>query len=165
MACGFRTSSLFPPSPYKALAFSFNHTLFLALILILPAHQHITMHKKSSSPSPSSSSSSCSSAPDHSTYESKPPSRSESPRDRREELRRIRNVQSAKRTKDRLKNEHRWMEIQTLENEDRIRLLERRIDILTAELERPSPSSSSVRPPLCSPPPNTERPAWFGAPF
>lgn len=114
-----------------------------------------------------SSSSSCESSPVHSSYENKPsfPHGDSTGDNRREGLRRERNVQSAKRSKDRLKNEHRWMEIQTLENEDRIRFLERRMDVLIAELERPPSQSRSPKPASHQCSLSTDRPSWFGAPF
>lgn len=80
--------------------------------------------------------------------------------DHRASSRRQRNVDSAKRSKDRLKNEHKWMEVQMSENEGRVRELERRARDLASELEKPSKNHRSVKPTG-----KDNRPAWFGEPF
>lgn len=84
---------------------------------------------------------------------------------KRDQLRRVRNVKSAKRSKDRLKNEHIWMEIQTLENEDRIKYLESRMEVLVAELESSPTKSKASKQKHYQMPDGKDRPSWFGAPF
>lgn len=74
--------------------------------------------------------------------------------------RKRKNVESASRSRDRLKNETNWMAIQMSENEDRMNKLEREIDSLQKELnttskKKPSKNSSTQK----------DRPAWFGKPF
>ena len=57
-------------------------------------------------------------------------------------MRRRRNVQSAKRSREKKNQEHRWVQLQVLENEDRIRHLEREVHSLTAELTSPTATST-----------------------
>lgn len=84
---------------------------------------------------------------------------------KRDRLRRVRNVKSAKRSKDRLKNEHIWMEIQTLENEDRIKYLENRMEVLVAELESGPRNSKTSKQKHYQIQDDKNRPSWFGTPF
>lgn len=85
----------------------------------------------------------------------------------RREQRRIRNIESAKRSRDRLKNETTWMEMQVQETNDRMRALERRVKDLTDELSTPSRTSrinspDKLRRTMTFTP---DRPKWFGEPF
>lgn len=86
-------------------------------------------------------------------------------KEERDLMRRRRNVQSAKRSREKKNQEHRWVQMQVLENEDRIRHLEREVDSLTAELtsppKKPNRSQHSKHPKQSQP----DRPAWFGDPF
>lgn len=84
---------------------------------------------------------------------------------KKDRIRRVRNVKSAKRSKDRMKNEHIWMEVQTLENEDRIKFLESRMDALVAELESGPRKAKTSKQTFFESANLNERPAWFGAPF
>lgn len=83
----------------------------------------------------------------------------------KEKSRRQRNVESAKRSRDRLKNEPLWMHVQLSENEDRMRKLEKCVHELTSELK--SSSRSRTRRPVKGHDfaKQGERPAWFGEPF
>lgn len=117
-----------------------------------------------------------------------PVSATELTKEQRDYQRRRRNVQSAKRSRERKREEQRWIEIQVNENEDRLRHLESQVSALTAELNRPprfkkshpSASHNHITAPPIRPdshshshhsfrnsfqPPAEERPAWFGAPF
>lgn len=77
------------------------------------------------------------------------------------EDRRRKNVESAIRSRDRLKNEQHWMSIQMQENEDRMRNLEKKVVELTEELVgSKSRSSKKARPYVPD-----DRPKWFGEPF
>lgn len=74
--------------------------------------------------------------------------------------RKKKNIQSAVRSRDRLKNEQEWMSVQMSENEDRMKKLAKEIDNLETELKEPKApktrtSSSSQK----------DRPDWFGKPF
>lgn len=88
----------------------------------------------------------------------------------RHEQQRLRNIQSAKRSRDRLKHEDKWMEVQASENADRIRKLEQKVTSLSQELlstasrkpTRPTASSYSTNNNLSR---TEERPSWFGQPF
>lgn len=77
-----------------------------------------------------------------------------------QEERRRKNIESAVRSRNRLKNEHQWMVIQMRENDDRIKKLERKLTELSDELtqshSRPSKKSNSSQ---------SDRPKWFGVPF
>lgn len=75
------------------------------------------------------------------------------------EQRRLRNIESAKRSRDRMKNEPQWMELQMNENKDRIKLLERTVETLTNEL------TGMDRRKLGKKRGGDDRPAWFGEPF
>lgn len=112
------------------------------------------MQKKRSSSSSTSSQSSGQS-------KSKPPHKSEqAERSRILEERRLRNIESAKRSRARLRNETAWMQVQMSENEDRMRYLEKKVKDLTDELRTPQRNRSSKH----SPHPE-KRPDWFGEPF
>lgn len=81
-----------------------------------------------------------------------------------EDKRRRRNVESARRHKQRMKNEYNWMKVQTDENAQRIKQLERTVQDLTMELARPSEYTKHTKPrPGGSH--NDARPSWFGEPF
>lgn len=80
--------------------------------------------------------------------------------DKKSESRRRRNVESAKRSRERLKNEHKWMEIQLSENEDRVRKLEKRVKDLTSELMAPPRKGRNGLANV-----HSERPSWHGEPF
>lgn len=80
--------------------------------------------------------------------------------DRKSETRRRKNVESAKRSRERLRNEHKWMKIQMLENEDRVRDLEKRVNELASELRAPPRKGRNGQANVPS-----ERPHWFGEPF
>lgn len=75
------------------------------------------------------------------------------------EQRRLRNIESAKRSRDRMKNEPQWMELQMNENKDRIKLLERTVETLTNELTGMDRRKSVKKRGA------DDRPAWFGEPF
>ena len=85
------------------------------------------------------------------------------------EQRRLRNIESAKRSRERLKNEPEWIEIQMRENEERIIQLEKKIGGLEQELQTSpkKPASSSVRHSIHfgNIPKTEKRPEWFGEPF
>lgn len=70
-------------------------------------------------------------------------------------------VENAKRYKDRMKNEHRWLEIQAIEKEDRIQQLEGTIQSLSKELSKSPKKRKSKHPPDDQ----NKRPSWFGDPF
>lgn len=76
------------------------------------------------------------------------------------EDRKKRNVQSAIRSRDRLKNETNWMSIQMSENENRMKNLERQIESLQNELTSSKPRERSKQNSS-----QKDRPAWFGQPF
>lgn len=84
-------------------------------------------------------------------------------KDKNCEERRLRNIESAKRSRDRLKNESNWMHIQMNENEDRMSHLEKTVHHLTNELTSPprrnKKSSSSVKNQ------NEDKVSWFGEPY
>lgn len=88
----------------------------------------------------------------------------------RHEQQRLRNIQSAKRSRDRLKHEDKWMEVQASENADRIRKLEQKVTSLSQELlssssRKPSRSSTSSFSSNHDLSRTEERPSWFGQPF
>lgn len=76
------------------------------------------------------------------------------------EERRRKNIESAVRSRERLKNEQNWMAIQMSENEDRMKRLEKKIDQLSQEL-----SGSKSRSKKGSSSSQNDRPKWFGEPF
>lgn len=75
--------------------------------------------------------------------------------------RKKRNIESAYRSRDRLKNEHNWMAIQLSENESRIKHLENQVARLTDELISPKPCVHT-KPGIFM---ESDRPKWFGTPF
>lgn len=77
------------------------------------------------------------------------------------EQRRERNLEHAKRYKERVKNEPLWFALQYEENEDRIRNLERKVRKLTEEATAPPLSRHSH----FMEPQHEKRPDWFGEPF
>lgn len=84
------------------------------------------------------------------------------------EQRRLRNIESAKRSRERLKNEPEWIEIQMRENEERIVQLEKTIGGLEQELQTtPKKPASGVRHSIHfgNLNKNDKRPEWFGEPF
>lgn len=81
-----------------------------------------------------------------------------------EDKRRKRNVESARRHKQRLKNEYNWMRIQAEENESRIKQLETEVRDLTVELTSP-PGKSSRKKAQPNSSSTENRPSWFGEPF
>lgn len=70
-------------------------------------------------------------------------SRSDIPKHVRDEQRRLRNIESAKRSRVRRQEQERQVELQVLENDRRIRHLERQVQDLTNELQTPSPFSGA----------------------
>lgn len=102
------------------------------------------------------------SSPKNPSSSSSGPDSSRDDKQKRDEDRRRRNVESAKRSRDRKNQEQRWMEIQVLENEDRIRDLEQQIENLTAELHGTPKEPLSPSPPEL---PGENRPEWFGEAF
>lgn len=91
-----------------------------------------------------------------------------------ENSRRKKNIDSANRSRDRLKNEHKWMSVQMSENEDRMRRLEKTIDSLTSELDTSAPQSSkkdnagpssSRKDKTGGSKDKSDRPKWFGEPY
>lgn len=78
------------------------------------------------------------------------------------EERRRKNVESAIRSRERLKNEQNWMSVQMKENDDRMKKLERQIEELTEELTVPQKSRSSKMKATSG---HGDRPSWFGEPF
>lgn len=86
-------------------------------------------------------------------------------KDRRREERRLRNIESAKKSRERLKNESSWMQIQMNENEDRMKHLEKTVRDLTNELKSPPRhlrKSSASRKRVTE---IEDRPSWFGEPY
>lgn len=102
-------------------------------------------------------------------------------KEQRDKQRRRRNVESAKRSRDRKNEEERWKQMQILENEARIHYLESKVKRLQDELTATQPRS---RPPYTQQQhkklpkhkhktPRTsqhskkleDRPSWFGDPF
>lgn len=90
------------------------------------------------------------------------------------EQRRLRNIESAKRSRERLRREPQWMEVQMKENEERIRMLENTIGGLTKELQKkPKKKNEAVRHSIhfgkqAQHHPHfhgEKRPEWFGEPF
>lgn len=81
------------------------------------------------------------------------------------EQRRLRNIQSAQRSRDRLKNEPKWMQVQMSENEDRMRYLEKQVIELTEELSKTKDKRNTGRPKGRDSYQESDRPAWFGDPF
>lgn len=79
------------------------------------------------------------------------------------EDRRLRNIESAKRSRDRLQNEPSWMKVQVSENNQRIRQLEKTMD----DLERTVPGSrvSSKKNTAGRPGTTEKRPKWYGDAF
>lgn len=76
------------------------------------------------------------------------------------EQRRLRNIESAKRSRARLNNEQKWVQIQMKENDDRMRTLETQVSLLTKELAVPSRKSKKESKGM-----DEDRPAWFGEAF
>lgn len=84
------------------------------------------------------------------------------------EDRRLRNIESAKRSRERLRREPEWLEIQMRENEDRIKVLEKTIGGLEEELNpKPRRKTERTRHPKHSGKQSSvdKRPEWFGEPF
>lgn len=80
------------------------------------------------------------------------------------EARRVRNIESAKRSRQRQKAEDNWMRESLCENEERIRRLERQVETLSAELGNvPKVRGASGR--HTSDDTQSDRPAWFGDAF
>lgn len=69
-------------------------------------------------------------------------SRSDIPKHVRDEQRRLRNIESAKRSRVRRQEQERKVELQIFENDRRIRHLERQIEDLTNDLKSPSHMNS-----------------------
>lgn len=86
----------------------------------------------------------------------------EMPKAIRDEMRRRRNIESAKRSRERKQQQERVVEMQVYENERRIRYLEQQVRDLSNELETPSPYIGHSGQRRSS---RDSRPAWFGAPF
>lgn len=86
-------------------------------------------------------------------------------RERLEQQRR-RNIESAKRSRERLRNAEKWMEIQIAENEDRISRLENKMRTLSQELATPDGRKKKRSQGSASgPSDSSQRPSWFGQPF
>lgn len=66
-------------------------------------------------------------------------------RDEIREQRRLRNIESAKRSRARLSGEAAWMAVQMSENEDKIKHLERVVETLSTELEGNGKKRSSEK--------------------
>ena len=82
--------------------------------------------------------------------------------------RKARNIESAKRSRDRLKHSDRWVMLQIEENKDMIAKLEKQVDSLTTELlESPRKSSKKKadRHRFEFEDKSQGRPEWFGEPF
>lgn len=81
-------------------------------------------------------------------------------RDVRFEEQRRRNIDSAKRSRERLKFEDKWMQVQALETSDRIGRLEKEVGDLSAQIGKGSrsehPQGNESR---------DDRPSWFGDAF
>lgn len=77
------------------------------------------------------------------------------------EERRIRNIGSAKRSRDRLKTQHKWMEIQMNENDDRMNNLKVQLTELIDEVS----STPSIKNRNKKKIREDDRPVWFGQPF
>lgn len=78
----------------------------------------------------------------------------------RDEQQRIRNIDSAKRSRERLRFEEKWMQVQAMETADRIGRLEKQVSAIWSEVDpdraRNGSSSRSK---------GEEKPSWFGAEF
>lgn len=92
--------------------------------------------------------------------ESDPLKESKRSKELRHEEQRLRNIDSAKRSRERLKFEDKWMQVQTMETSDRIGRLEREVKELSSQV-----GDSSRRRRQSKHQCNEERPAWFGQPF
>lgn len=99
---------------------------------------------------------------------SKSNSRAKMTRDEYRQARKARNIESAKRSRSRLKNRAHWDLIQIEENKDKITQLERRVHELSEELmESPRKSKQKRKDALQNAFDNKyeQRPNWFGEPF
>lgn len=81
-------------------------------------------------------------------------------REVRHEEQRRRNIDSAKRSRERLKFEDKWMQVQTLETSDRIGRLEKEVGDLSAQIGKSSRSQRSQGSES-----RDDRPSWFGDAF
>lgn len=77
------------------------------------------------------------------------------------EAQRRRNVESARKSRDRLKHEEKWMMVQVLYNSDRIDRFEEDVAKLSAEVRRIQADESKEM----SLDSKETRPSWFGQPF
>lgn len=82
------------------------------------------------------------------------------------EQRRLRNIESAKRSRARLSNEQNWIAVQMSENDERMSHLEKKVHELTVELTKPK--KSAVKREHHHPSKQQRKDghqAWFGEPF
>lgn len=78
----------------------------------------------------------------------------------KDEEQRIRNIDSAKRSRERLRLEDKWMQVQALETADRIGRLEKQVSDLYSDI-----ASGSGKNRKSSIESREEKPSWFGDAF
>lgn len=83
-------------------------------------------------------------------------------KEKKKEERRRRKIESAKRSRERLRNEPHWVELQLADNRDRIDKLSQTVEQLSEDLHRPAGSTKSQQDSSSTP---SKRPSWYGDPF
>lgn len=130
-------------------------TTTLSSLRIHPNHRHLFIMKKSSSSTASTSAARINDGT----------SRDQSVvHEEIREQRRLRNIESAKRSRERLRSEPSWMKVQVYENSERIRKLENALDSLEKEVPRSSQKQLSKRAQKGAAD-SEKRPNWYGDAF